>query len=275
MKFTKEKLIAITGVALVVLGEFLPFLTASAYGIKASTSYAKTFDGIVVLLVVLAGLVLFLVSKNKKIAYNAPSSICGFAIALTAYDAFISGGQSKKDLIALGGKVSVNIGFYLIIVGLVLFLLGIFLESKRGNNKELANSTGYSYPNENNDVTYQNVSNNQYTMPNQNTYTQSIPEINTQSVNNNYEQSIEPTNAEQVQPEPVQPIYSEPVQPEPVQPEPVQLEQIQPEQVQPESVQPEPVQTQQMNRFINTDPIETSTDLNNSEEDITDDIFKF
>ncbi len=267
IKFTKEKIIAIAGVALVLIGEFLPFITASAYGVKASTNFISGTDGILVLVAVIAGLATFLFGKGKKLAFNTPSSAVGFSIAITMYDAFLGGGQSRKNLIALGGKVTLNIGFYLVIVGLVLFLLGIFLESKNSKSTMTGNNNGYSYAG-GNGVTYQNDQSNQYSMPNQNAYAQPTYSAPTQSAQPTYSAPTQPTQPAQqtysAPTQPAQPTYSAPTQP---------AQSAQPTYSAP-AQQPIPeVNAQPENKFFNSEPVQQPGNVDNVE-NLSDSIFR-
>ena len=268
MKFSKEKIIAITGTALAILGVFLPFFTATAKGIKKiSFSYFEILNGrgnaLYIVIAMVIALAIFLFVKNKKVTYSLPSFMCGFVIGLTMIDGLVGvEGRMKKQLVGYG-TVNLNIGFYFIIVGAVLFLLAIVLDSRKNKLSKVSNT--------NTGVVNTNNTPVQPLVPEQNLYTAPIPEmINQPSVQETVE-PVQPIVEESVQPiTPVQgptlvesePVYtSEPVDViTPVEPvQPVLEEQVREPEV--EIIEPvadavEPVETVQPIESVVEEPVQ-------------------
>ena len=239
MKFTKEKIIGIVGAALCIIGVFLPFITVSGGYLKISVNYISG-DGVFVLIAMIIGVIFFLTNKFKKACY----SLGGVAIGVTLYDGLIAkGSKEAKALVALGGKVTLNIGFYLIVVGAILFFVALFMSKEEGaaksnNNGYVApnnNPNGYTFANGGSTTTYQygnNISTPSQPQPAQSNpwgtqpsqpantgFTQPTPQA--QPVNNGFTQPSQPSqpaNTGFAQPTQAQPVNNGFAQPTPQQP---------------------------------------------------------
>ena len=115
---------------LAVVGCFLPFLTASAFGYSESINYVYAADSVkdgVYVIGLLIGAFFALRKKNYKSAI-----ICiGLSLGVLAYD-FIDI-QSSMDELTGYGLIEVNygIGFYIVAVGLVGALVMAIMISKK------------------------------------------------------------------------------------------------------------------------------------------------
>ena len=193
MEFTKDKIIGIVGAAAASIGVFLPFVTASIVGYSVSVKYSQG-DGIYVLIAVIAALVmLFLTGKWSK-AKNTGLGLVGLAAGITLYDGIIGGGGASKDIKALGGNMTLGVGFYVILIGVIALGVAFFMsksESKpkavnngyNPNNNGGYNPNGYSFTNSNNSTKYQYGNNT-------NTYSQPSEPVQ-QPVNNGFTQQTQ------------------------------------------------------------------------------------
>ncbi|MBQ7136818.1 MAG: hypothetical protein IJO43_02425 [Bacilli bacterium] len=166
MEFVKKniKWIALGGLGVAFLGLFLPYATVTAelFGtpiFSQSITYVK-HDGIFVLLAIVAcGVLLFL---KKELFSLIP---LGLGAGITVYSAFNVGkvmGETQVE----GVKTSFSIGFYMLIIGLVVAAAAIcyseFVLKKKGIGIGV-NNQGYAQPNYNQG--YQPYNYNQPTQP--------------------------------------------------------------------------------------------------------------
>ncbi len=143
MEFVKKniKYIGLAGCIIVALANFLPFVTVSVslFGISQSSSI-KFIDGdgvFVIVLAIIAGAMLFgKTLKNLRIGginlekllgfWWGPLVPLGIAAAITAYDAI-----NVSDVAGSYGSyatISFGIGFYLILLGLIVAIASVLYE---------------------------------------------------------------------------------------------------------------------------------------------------
>lgn len=116
MDFIKKNCmwITIAGCALVLIGCFLPFAKVSVLGFSQAVNYIDG-DGVIVLIAIIVSAVLVFLKKEKISLIST-----GIATIVTLYDAInvshVTGSSS------LGG-VSLGIGFWIILIGLIIAIV--------------------------------------------------------------------------------------------------------------------------------------------------------
>ena len=116
MDFIKKNCmwITIAGCALVLIGCFLPFANVSVLGFSQAVKYIDG-DGVIVLIAIIVSAVLVFLKKEKISLIST-----GIATIVTLYDAInvshVTGSSS------LGG-VSLGIGFWIILIGLIIAIV--------------------------------------------------------------------------------------------------------------------------------------------------------
>ena len=116
MDFIKKNCmwITIAGCALVLIGCFLPFAKVSVLGFSQAVNYIDG-DGVIVLIAIIISAVLVFLKKEKISLIST-----GIATIVTLYDAInvshVTGSSS------LGG-VSLGIGFWIILIGLIIAIV--------------------------------------------------------------------------------------------------------------------------------------------------------
>ena len=116
MDFIKKNCmwITIAGCALVLIGCFLPFAKVTVLGFSQAVNYIDG-DGVIVLIAIIVSAVLVFLKKEKISLIST-----GIATIVTLYDAInvshVTGSSS------LGG-VSLGIGFWIILIGLIIAIV--------------------------------------------------------------------------------------------------------------------------------------------------------
>ena len=114
-------------IALAIIGCFLPFVTASAYGLEESINYVYAEGSVKDGVYVIALLAMALFQIISKMNYKTARVFIGIALGILAFDFFDI--QSNMSELTYYGLVEVNydIGFYLIAAGLVGALVMTFV----------------------------------------------------------------------------------------------------------------------------------------------------
>ena len=179
ISFTRNKIIALSGAGVAIIGLFLPFLkaTASVSGYKIASATVKFIegrDGKLFLIALIAAAVLLVLKKVEKVCY----SLTGLCVLATIYDGFINTGSDDLKSASSLAKITITrgVGFWLVLIGIIAFAVGAFLEFKSKDEGSSMTNGGNSQ----------------------------------QPV-----QPVQPTYSAPVEPvQPVQPTYSAPVQPQ-------------------------------------------------------------
>ena len=102
-----SKIIGWIGCLLMFIAVFFPFATASLFGISSSVSFIEGDGWIVLVISIITAILIFF---NKSKISLIPTAI---VLLITLYDGINAIDEGM-------GLVSLNIGFYLIIIGVVL-----------------------------------------------------------------------------------------------------------------------------------------------------------
>ena len=116
MDFIKKNCmwITIAGCALVLIGCFLPLAKVSVLGFSQAVNYIDG-DGVIVLIAIIVSAVLAFLKKEKISLIST-----GIATIVTLYDAINVSHVTRSS--SLGG-VSLGIGFWIILIGLIIAIV--------------------------------------------------------------------------------------------------------------------------------------------------------
>ncbi len=119
MDFLKknEKIIGFVGVALIVVGVFLPFVKVSALFITETVSYVQGWEGKLVLVMGIVS-ALFVAIKKEKLVY-LPALV---SLIFSIYN--IIDVKNKS----FGVNVNIGIGFWIIMLGIIALALVTYVE---------------------------------------------------------------------------------------------------------------------------------------------------
>jgi len=172
--------IAILGILAAIIGVFLKFLTVSAYGFSDSLNYIDSTDGKVVLGILLFTAVIIFIKKIKAISFI--SLLLSFGIII--YDAFFNVSEEIKTLKTLGVDVSFGIGFYLLVIGiLIAFIFLFFRDDIDSTNANVNYNQNIQPPNEFNRMYAQSQRENMYNQPQFNNQMQQPGPVNNMNFN--------------------------------------------------------------------------------------------
>ncbi len=119
----KEKMISLAGCVILILCTFLPYATAELLGMKESVTLIEGGDGI--FFIILAALALVFTFLDKKIIVLIASAL---TVLITIVE--ISAFSKQIDANIYGSMIHRSVGFFLMIIGTIVLVVGAILDKK-------------------------------------------------------------------------------------------------------------------------------------------------
>lgn len=129
------KLMMLIGAVVSIISTFLPFATASAFGMSETVSYVNGGEGDGIIAIILSVVVLVLVFLNKPRKFSVIPA--GLTICMLVYE-MISLSDAADSAFGLA-EVSMGIGFWLILAANIAIIVGAvrdFMDAKAKNSAE-------------------------------------------------------------------------------------------------------------------------------------------
>ena len=137
LKLTKFKIVGLAGALVAFIGLFLPFLTAkvSLFGYSASESVKliEGRDGKVALVIIIIGAALLFLKKFDKATYACAGALLFIVLYDGVFDADIADINSIP-----GASITRGIGLYVMLIGIIAFAVGTFLEYKNDTKEAIS-----------------------------------------------------------------------------------------------------------------------------------------
>lgn len=131
IKLSTRNIVGLGGSALAVVGAFLPMVTIKAMGVSQTEKYFASGHGKIFLALVVVSALLMVINKYK---WSLVTSGAGLALLvwdwLKLQDAISTAQKAAGELFAASVSISLALGAYIMVVGVVVALGAIFIKEQ-------------------------------------------------------------------------------------------------------------------------------------------------